>query len=452
MSHLYLKSAIWDFVLVLCTSCSLCYAVLNGFYVDPSLQYGPVPALICSVVLVALFAAASNGRVARIAGPLVALALIASWVASASLTPEGAFLVDDESNYLIFAMATTLSAVGCFLMSRTRTGSALLFIVGVFIVVLIQFFYARNEVLGAIAFVASSLALVIFKNYQTALKASTSVRKVSFAPGFAVALAATALAVGVGAGIWYGIIAPLNPDAVEVKLVTEHRALETLRVKGIADVYQEPNLDMTSDVTNDGERTTDDIKEGENGRQVAANGTGDEHNEDDGSDDAQGTGFLGVNLDVPDNMFDFLSYLQQHLLMVVAIAVLFVAAIVGFFLGRRHLRKRRLARVMKLPEADQVAVLYPFFVKKLERVGISKAPGQTLREYAAANASTMAAFDAEAGVAYTALTEDYVAVAYGRVEPAEGASERLRAYYNGFWKAARRSLGNFKYFFKSFRL
>ena len=450
MKSLYLKGAVWDFVLTFAVSLGMCYTLLNCFYVSPDLQYGPVPAIVCAVVLLALFAGASSKRAARIAFPLIAVAMVVSWIAAASMTPDAGFLVDNESNYLIFAMCTTLTATGCFALSRSLTGSALLFIAGAFIMGLVEFLYRHFEVAWTLVFVAAVLALIVYRNYQKSLRESSSVKKVAFVPGFAVAAVAGVVAMGLGCGIWFGIIAPLNPPAAEIKLLTEHRALETVRVKGVADIYQVPNLDMTSDETNDGERTTDDIKESPNGRPYPA--TGNSQSEDNPEDSSQsGVSFAGINLDVPDDAFDFLNYEQVRIALIIA-ALLLVAAIVAYFLGRRKRRARRLARVRQLPPSEQVAQLYPFLVNKLARLDIVKAPGQTLADYAVANAATMEQFDTAAGVTFAEVTKDYAAVVYGGYELDQEAADRAGAYYNAFWKACRHKIGNVKYFFKSFRL
>lgn len=450
MKSFYLKGAIWDYILVLASSLGMAYTLLNCFYVSQDLQYGPAPAIVCAVVLLALFFGAASKRRARIALPLIGIAIVVSWIVAASLTPEGAFLVDNEDNYLIFAMTTTLSAAGCYALSRNLTGSALMFIAGAFIVGLVQFLYKHFDVVWALMFVVAALALIVYRNYQNSLRESASLRKVSFVPGFAVAAAVAAVAVGIGCGIWFGIIAPLNPPAAEIKLLTEHRALETVRIRGVADIYQVPNLDMTSDQTNDDERTTDDIKESPNGRQYPATGNQEVKNDPDNAD-AVGSSYSGINFDVPDDLFDFLNYDEFRIGVIIA-AIVAVAGIVAYFVGRRVRRRRRLERLQKLPPSEQVAAIYPFLMSKLTRVGVAIAPGQTLADYALANAATMEQFDAMSGVAFADLTADYASVAYGGHELGQDAADRAGAYYSSFWKACRQKIGNLKYFFKSFRL
>lgn len=451
MSSLYLKSALWDFVLVLAASLGMCYTLLNCFYVSPDLQYGPVPALVCAVVLLALFAGTSSKKAARVACPLIALLVVVSWVVGAALTPDGAFLADFEGNYLIFAMCTTLSAVGCFLATRSQTGCALLFVAGAFIVGLVQFLYERFELAWALVFIAAALGCIVYRNYRKSLAESASLRKVSFVPGFAVAAAVAAVAVGLGCGIWFGLIAPLNPPAAEVKLLTEYRALETLRVKGVADIYQVPNLDMTSDQTNDGERSTDDIKESPEGRPYPATGNPMEEEQTDAPDAGAGSNSEGINLNVPDDLFDFLTYEQKVLIGVLA-ALAVAGGIVAYFVGRRARRRRRLERIRALAPSQQVEAIYTFLMGRFARLGYRMAPGQTIADYAQANAATFEPFDAAAGVSFGDVTRDYAEAVYGTVALGQDAADRAGAYYSSFWRACRVKLGSVRYFLKSFRL
>ena len=450
MKSLYLKSAIWDYLLVFAASIGMCYTLLNCFYVDPSLQYSPIPAVICAIVLLALFAVGANRKTLRIGIPLFAVVLVASWIVGAALTPDGAFLVDNESNMMIFVMCTTLTPTGVFLLSRRLTGAALLFIGGSFIIALVQFLYEFFDLAWALVFVAAALAGIVYRNYQMSLRSSSSVRKIAFAPGFAVAAGTCAVAVGLGCAVFFGIIAPLNPPAAEVKLLTEYRALETLRVKGIADVYQVPNLDMTSSETNEDERTTDDIKESPNGREYPASGKDEKEDESQDANTPPGASLMGVNLDIPDETFELIAYILRISLAV--LALLLVVAAIAYFVGRRLYRKRRLEKLAGLPIAEQVEALYLFLVGRFEKLGIHVAPGQTLSDFAVANAATMEQFDSEAGVPFSALTSDYVAVAYGKQPLGEDAATRASKYYESFWKACRLKLGPVKYFFKSFRL
>lgn len=439
----YLRSALGDFLLTLAVAVSLCYVLLNGFYAAPELQYSPLPALMVGACLVALFALAYNKRTARIGGVAYAVALVVCWAAAASLTPDNGYLQDNEANYLIFAMCCTLCATGCFLLTRRRLSASLLFIGGCFAIALVQFLYERNEVAWTVAFVLASLALLVNRNYLTSVHGASTVRKASFAAGTLVALGIAAASVGVGLAVWFGVIAPLNPGALEVKLITEHQALETVEVRGTANVVQVPNLNMTSDQLIDDERTTDDIKESAKGRPTPATGAPQE------VDPAGEAGaFSGIDLDVADDLFDMRGpELSVPVLVVIALAL--IALLVAYFVGRRVLRAKRLERWEALGTAERVQAAYLFLVGRLGRMGIAVAPGQTQGEFARANANTLLLFEEASGVPFAALAQCYEASVYGRQEPSGEQWECFKSFYGSFWRACRQKLGTGKYLIKS---
>lgn len=442
----YLKSSVWDLLLTAAVSMALCYMVLDGFYVDPALQQGPAPALIALACNVALFAVAFNAKTARLGGLAYVAILIVVWVAAGALTPGGDIFADTESNYLIFTMTCTVVSTLCFLVSRRRAGAALLFICGAFISALVQLLYQRGHVAWLVVFAIAAIALVVFKNYQLSLRTASTVRSASMLPGFATALAAAVLAVGIGVGVWFGIIAPLDPGAVEIKLVTEYRSLETKQVVGTSNIFQTPNLDLSSSETNEAVRTTDDIQEDENG--ISWPATGNEEEEDD--QDQQNT-FLGLNLDSLQDTFD----LQQNPMvmpLMVGLSLLIVALIAIYFIGRRYWRTRRLQRLQAKGPAAEFQGLFLFIVGRLERMGVAIPAGLTLAEFAHSTNTALAPYDQGADVRFSDLAQQYCSIIYGKAEPSQEALEAMERYYSSFWRTCREQLGNVRYLFKSLRL
>ncbi len=442
----YLKSSVWDFILVALVAVSMTYVLLDGFYVDPSLQYSVLPAIIDIVCLVALFLISFNRRIMLIGGIIYAVAIIVVWVISAAMIPDGLIFEDFEQNYLIFTMVITLTASLCFVATRSQVGTAVLFIVGAFLLGLIQLFYERFELLWSIIFVLSALALVIYRNYQHSVRRSISVEKVRFAPGFAMSVAACAVAVGLGCAVWFGIIAPMDPAAADIKLITEYRALETMQVRGTSDVYQTPNLDMTSDQTNDGMRTTDDIKEDVNGNPWPATGETEIEPEDTQNNDS----FLGMNLENIQEAFDLQSNPQNWPLIV--LLLLIVAAIVLYFILRRVRRGSRLKKAQQQSADGEYEQVFLMLLDRFKRVGVSVPPGQTMREFATSSATAMRYQNEASGVEFSDLATSYSDMVYGARDIDEEHVSKIEKYYRSFWKGCRKQLGAVRYFFKSFRL
>ncbi len=444
---IWLRSIVWDFLLVAIAAISMSYVLLDGFYVDPGLQYSVFPAIIVIVCLVALYFISRSRRTMLIGGILYAVGLFVVWIISAVMTPDFAIFVDFEGNYLIYTMIIMLTATACFLATRVTLGTAGMFIVGVFLLGLIQLFYERFELLWTILFVLSTLALLIYENYQHSMRSAIAVEKPSFTSGFVVSICACVIAVGLGVGIWYGIIAPLDPQAADIKLITEYRALETVQVRGTSDLYQTPNIDMTSDVLNDGERTTDDIKEDVNGNPWPATGETEPEPEDNENNDS----FMGMNLESIQDVFDLQSNPQNWPILV--LLLLIVLAIVLYFILRRVRRNRRLTKFEDLGGGDEeYEATFLFLLDRFRRVGVAIPAGQTMREFAVSSATAVRYQDEAAGVKFADLAESYSDMTYGNREVTDEDVSKIQKYYRSFWKGCRKQLGNFRYFFKSFRL
>lgn len=447
---MYFRSVAGEFVLVALASVSLSYILLDGFYVAPEVQQTPLPGVLATVLALVFFLVSYNKKSMRIGTPLVVLVLVVLWAAGALTSPDGQYLVDTEGNNLIFLMTVSLTSLVCFLLSRRRFGTALLFIIGVFLAAFIQFFYEFFEVGWTVTLVFSTLALIIYKNYQLSVRAVDTLKKVKFLPGFAVSLGAVCLAVGMGCVVWFGIIAPLNPAAVDIKLITEYRALETLFVKGTSSIYQTPNLDLSSDQVGEGERTTDDLQIDEvDGVKTPAHSK-ETQVPDETQYDPSGT-FLGVDFDSLQELFDSQTFEQPSVLWWLLL-LLIPLALAAFFVGRRIWRAKRLERYVSRGSRQGVIAIYTFLVSRLARLGMGIPRGETLLDFAESTAATLGRIDAVTGVKFANLTKTYVGVVYGEEAVKEQQIEEFKRYYEGFWKASRSYLGNVKYFFKSFRL
>ncbi len=441
----YLKDVVWEYLLLAASACALSYTLLDFFYIASWLQHGPVPAIAAFALTAALIALAYNKRAAKLGGACYAAALVAVLVTGGALS-EGNPFDDAETSYFFFAAVIAIAPTLAFLLTRKRGLAVLYFLLGVAACSLVQFLYGFDELAWALVFLVAGLALVIYKNYQLCVRNAASVRKISFAAGFGVALASVGVACLVGAGVWFGIIAPLDPGAVQVKLITEYRALETKQVVGTSDVYQVPNFDITSSKTNDEERTTDNIKLDDKGRAVPA-----QFNDDAANQDEEKSGsFTGIDITSPQELFDFENNTPRAVTALL-ILLLIPAVIIAYFVGRRVHRARRLARIRRLEPSQQIQQLYPFLVDRMARVGIAMPAGSTPLDYARNNASSMEPFAAQAGVTFTQLTEFFVAVAYGKDQASQAQADSFAAFYRGFWKAARKYLGSFKYLTRSFR-
>ncbi len=448
----YVAQSIWDFVLVATCAVSLTYVVLRGFYVSAAIQGGLLPALVVLVLTFLLFVVGSSRRLLLPGAIAYGLLVLGGCLAAAALT-SGSVFYDNEANYLIFFLMCALVSTLVYCMTRKRLASVVLLMVGIFTCGWIEFFYAYGDVLPSLAFLLACIACTVYKNYQLSARTATSVRGVSFPVGFAMAAGTALLAIGVAALVWVCVIAPLNPSALNIKLITEHRAKETVEQKGTSTEYLTPDTSMTSDQTTDASRTTDDLVRTDDGEPEPArplsNTSVSEETESAGS-------FLGIDVETLEEAFDFEGnpYLEE---IARALALLLLVLVPLYFIGRRWWRRRRLAKILARPPTEQVFALFMFLTDRLARVGVEIPAGATVLEFALNNQNTLlyfneAASTKEAPVSFLALTQTYVACAYGKAEATEEEAAAFAAYYRGFWKAARKQLGNGRYFVKSFTL
>lgn len=441
----YLRTRLWDLILVYLASVSLCYVLMDGFYVMPEWQYSPIAAGVALLCLLCLCLLSYNKRTAFAGGAVYGIVLVAVWGASIVLARD--FITDEEGNPFIFVFLVTLTATLCYLLSRKRAGTALMFAVGALLVAWVRFFWPEFFELGwTLLFTFSALALVVYRNYQTSVKEATSLRKVSLGTGFLVSVLAVALAVGGGSALWFGIIEQLHPSRVVLELIIEEWALENLEVKGVSDTYLTPNTDMTSNDYTEYRRTTDDLQISDDGTDMPAN----QKAQDTTTTQADGS-FLGFDVSSLEEVYELITY-SKYSYWFLLIPIVILLLIIGYFVGRRIWRRVRLECWMQLGVEGCVSCLYPFLMSRLARVGIARAEGQTLYDFCSSNKATLERFDADAGVLFESLTAAYTGVVYGNTHLTEAQLERFCAYYRSFWKAARHYLGVTKYFFRSFRL
>ena len=458
----YVKSIAGEFLLLLISAASFACVIENAFFLSSVQMREPITVALTAVLLVILYFAAYQrkrmvfGIVAYIAALAVALGM-----ALAFSTGENVY-ADAEGNYLYLAFCIVFAATGSFLLTRSLPGAALWFLVSAFACSVVQAFYQCNQLALSLVVSAAALALAIYRNFNLGLMRADAVRKATRASGLLTALGAVAAAGAIALAGWFMVIAPMNPQVAEIKLITEYRQLPVDYLRGVADEQPVLNLDLTTDrdhLSDDSYRyTTDDLQVGESDVVLSAQEVLDQQTLGGGATDT-GTGNDaskqgGLDPDSLDQEFDAQSYSEvfPYIVLVLIAIALIVALVVAFFLWRRHRRIVRLRTMLQGPPADQARAIYQFLLSRFNRLGFKVPPGFTLSEFAAAQATRMAIFDSTAGAAFADLTRTYEEITFGSREPSDKDIVPFIAYYLGFWKAARAYLGNFKYFFKSFRL
>lgn len=459
----YLRSNVGEYLLLLLSVWSVSTVGFNAFHLDSLLEsvgYGArslIALVVCAVLLVVLYAA-SFRRKRLVVGAVGYAALLAVLVAVALALSSGGNPYDDvEGNYLYLVLVMAFAATGGFLLTRTLAGSAVWFVTCAFVCSVVQAFYETGEVAMSVVATMSGLALIVHRNFRLGLVRSDVARRPSRA-GILAASVMPVCAVGALAlGVWFGVIAPLDPGVQKITLITDYRQLPTQEMKGTADEHPVFNFDMKSDDLVDGfAYTTDDLKEDPNSPTVIdARSVLEQQQQQQAQDESSGSGRQNtLDEDSPQEEYNAVSWSEVFPYIIVAIVVtmIVVAAIVAYFLVRRYLRMRRLRGMLSRPPREQVESLYLFLLGRLGRLGFRVPAGATLSEFSASSARSMDMLTEETRVPFDELTRTYQACVYGRREPTDDEVVPFVAYYLSFWKAVRTHLGNLKYFFKSFRL
>ena len=464
----YLRRNVGEYLLVLASAWAVATTSLNAFFLDELLaavgwwgRAGISLAVLAVLVGVLYAAAARRGR--RVVGVVVYVAALAVLVAASLALSGGEDLYEDaEGNYLYMALVLAACATACFLLTRTLAGSMVWFVAAAFVCSVVQAFYESEELPLAVLAALTALALVVHKNFRLGMEQAHVANPPSSAGAFGLSVGSVAAVVACALAVWFGVVAPLEPGVLDVKLLTDYRSLPIDELKGTADENPQLNLDYTSDQLVDGTSfTTDDLVR-DPASSVVVDATSlllqQMAQELEGLDEEGGSSGGGaddaLDEDSLDSRYNALSYteLLSKAWVVALLAALLAAAVVGYFVGRRAWRRRTLRRMLLLAPAEQVQAIYRFLLVRLERLGFSQPAGMTLTQWAHSASRSMEVLDAAAHVPFARLTATYEACVYGDYEPTEDDVVPFAVYYLNFWRAARAYLGNLKYFFKSFRL
>lgn len=461
---MYAKFAVMEWVLAFASSWALAVTVMEGFWIDEALRFSWVTPVLCAVLLVACYLAAWKPSL-RFVGVLGVLVVVVVVIGASIALSEGEVPWEDATeNRFVYALCVVLCSVGCFALTRTLAGSAVFFVVCVFACSLMQAFYEQHLLAWALVVLVSSLGLVVWRNCQLARARVDIGRATPSALSFLTAIVPVGACVAVACGIWFLVIAPLQPQALDIELLTEYRTWAQVQVRGVSDLMMETDTSTTSGNLVDGDPfTTDDFQVDENSIYEIPAKSAPENAEVSGSGagfEDQSAGHLSgsrdeIDRDSTERRWDAFSYSIDFPFAWVALAgiLLLIALIIAYFLARRWYRGRRLEKFVSLPTSrEQVVQIYLFLMKNMARIGFPFPEGATLSSWSAASARAMDGLRASTGVPFATLTDVYVKCAYGAREPADDEVAFFVAFYDGFWKAAREHLGSLRYFFKSFRL
>ena len=439
----YMKSCIWELLLCILISASMSLIIFNGFYIAEKLQtnYGLLILIVCVTTSLCVIGA-YNKKSIVIATCTGAAILAAAVVIVHKMGIEENLFHDTESSPGIYFLILILTSLAVFFLCRTKAGTGILFVLGAFIASFIEFLYETADVWMLLVFLCSSGAMYIYKGYQKNILVTDTV-KTDFAKTFMTSAIICLLVVALSSGIFYGVVKPLDPPERELKLITKYMALEVLEKMGVADTH----------IINDSPDSTDNVNNNEND----SNKKGDKEDKTKGDKKKQEDKDKKDKKNNPtklDELFNQLFYAIKYAasivtsVFIIPIIILLIAAAV---LIKLLLRKRWFKKLLMHDERYQIIALYQFYIKKLHKFKIHKAPEETPYEFAERADVYLQDFRVD-DITFAELTRIYVKARYSQLDIESDEYQSYLLFHKMFYKNCREHLGTFKYILKFFTL
>lgn len=442
----YLKGCVWDLILCAVMAVSLCYAEGSGFYVAESLHKNYVLLLGIVVLTTAVLAAISYNKKTLIFGISgIAAALVLLFLVLGLNSGIGNVFADKPGNPWLYVTLMITTTVGVYLLSRTRIGTCGLLAAGILVMAVIQFLYKPGHLAALFLFLCACGSMYIFKNYQRNVVQSQTV-KTAFGRTFVISAVLSVLLLSLGAGIFYGIVKPLDPPARELKLITKYMSFETLQELGIASEVLLTDPDQFTQKTDDTEKTAK--QEGDKKKDNPDKGN--KGKDQDKSQNKQDNQVNRLDKNDSSQVFYAIKYTTEKISPVWWILMLLLLIVLAVVL-KLWLRDRWFRKVKEQPKKEQVQTLYRYYLKKFALMGVKKQKEDTPLEFAEKAASQLEAFE-ESGVSIRSLTETFVGAAYSPSGVSEQGYKAYLSFHKVFYSCCRKHLGKLKYMLKFFRI
>ncbi len=451
----YLKSRLPDWLLCTLMSAALSSAVCSGFEMS-SPGKDSIAALLAAAAVVSLVMTVLAYRRVLTGIGIAAGAVIA--VASVTYLKTVHPLADEAAHAgFIFALVCIIAGILVFLLSRSRFGIIVLFLVGNLIGAGAHFLQFENPLWSFLLFTAAVLIMFFYRVYIISLMNADMGRVRTgkyMTQTVAVCLAAALLA----SGIFAGIVRPLAPPTHDLKLIRILKQMDMLEVLGIYNVKTVLNpfrdSSKTPDQSDFSDRKGDDESDALDGQ--------DEDSEKDQEDNALTDSSLQIKADAIKYAFT-----EYHLGWIIPIVIILILAVaVAAVMSRR---KRWRKAVQELSNEELVLNYYAYFLRCMAIAGLKKPSQQTLREFAESASHELEVFegrsagggDAAAGaevhsgagaVTFGQLSDIYERVLYGGMNISDEERGMFERFYDGLAVGLKKRMGALKYLLNYIRL
>ena len=450
---LFLRSCVFDYLVVLVVSTALVFTVSYGFNSAPELRQNVAfIAVVCAVLLVPLYAGSWSKRALPFAAGAYVVLAVAAVAVTSSLSPEAVDLFADgqvndvENNFAVFGIVCVVVPPIVYLLSRRTWGVAVLFFLGVLACGWIQFLYrdwitSQPGTIAALVAYVGMGTLFMVQGYRQGVLRSRIVKKTSFVGAFAFGVIGSLACLGVGALVFFGIIAGLGIETVNAKPFEDYYSRPVVEYDGTFSQQQvyDPNLG-TSNLSDEIDETNDD-----------------ESGSDSNQQNESGGGFTFVSaivdtLNMDDWSESFEAIRFEMPLSLKVLLVLIPPLVIALIIWLRY--RRRAARLRKIeqhPLPERVALLYNFFMSRFKRMKIEKSPAATPLEFALSSSGELAGFmrnDSQADL--LGITLIYQRAVYGAGNVSEADYAYVRDYYQAFFKNAHARMGHPRWVLRGF--
>ncbi len=430
----YWKYHALESVFCLLVSTSLVINFAEGFYIPDTIRDGfYISFLFCAVTLAYCYFGAYNKwtRIGFAAG-----AVVIAVVFFAVMSGNGIDIQDYEDSptsvYIYYICAPLIAGISFFL-TRTRIGTAVLFLLGIGLNAGLTFLEFRVHTWCTVLFVGALIAQFLLLQYRhNAMNSSTVNPK--FLRFSVIGAIVSLIAIGLSMLCWFAIIRPLNPPTLDINLLTRYLSYEVFEYTGVADLYSLPNSEMNHQASDENQQTDEENEE----EKEEENGSG----ETDASDEEDDNTSLSGNSEENLEDANLLSTRQNRLITtLLSLLVLLVLLVVLIPLFRRLARRRRMNKIMQNHSPrEQLIGLYRFYLSKFRILGCRRVKQQTEMEYATQFAPKLDRYlGGELNV--EDLTKRYLQARYGFVEPSEDVCQSYAEFYPKFLKLYRKNSG-----------
>lgn len=458
--RLFLRSSIWDFLLVCVIATSMNYVILSGFDSADQLRFDfLLQAAIDLPVIAILFAGSWSKRFMAYAAGATAVAFIAVMGIGIALTPGDVEMFVDGSvndvdgNYAIFCFAVFLTAVVVYLLTRRVMTASILFVLGLLICASVQFLFSswlieEGGVIVFLAFLLASGSMIVYQRYRTEAVKVDILVKPAFFMAFLQGLLTMAICVGLGLAGWMLLIVPLQIDAPNIEPFSREIQRPVVEYSGTFDqlVVEDPNLKSR--------HLSDNISETQQNAEggTVPNPVPDESAPTNNPLTQLVQSMMTFNSEDWTEDFDP-SSVEQMKADFVILPVVIAIAIVLIVTLRRLMRIIRLKRWEKFDCGKRVQFVYGYLLRSLGKLGFKHSVSATPLEYAFDQQEAMVPFTRGTGkVDFIDVTLIYQKAAFGMKDISRQEWEKVERYYKRFFKNARDWVGSIRWIWYFWRV